>query len=367
MTNPEIIITVDSRETVHAATNDGARVDDALRLDTLDQGLIDIFRAWLRADKISDARELRVFGTLLYRVLFGERVAATFDRLRASLGPKERLRVQLSFQRSATDLAELPWELLYAPDLPGRRGFFLATDRALVLARYIPLETGLRTMHLDESPLRILVVISGQQDLDPIITEPTITAIEAAAEAITIKLDILEAPRVDRLLDTLERVNPHVLHFIGHGQVNESTGRAEIALLDDDEPQARWIPDQDFAEYFVNLRVTPRLVFLQQCESGANRLGANFAGLAPQLIRAGMQAVVGMQYPVTNRAASVFSQHFYGALARGEPVDNAVQIARWRITTSIPGANNSRVLGTPVLYMHSRSGIIRPPVATSGR
>src|SRR5205823_2530038 len=97
------------------------------------------------------------------------------------------------------------------------------------------------------------------------------------------------------------------------------------------------------------------------CEGGAVDFDANYAGLAPQLVRAGIQAVVAMQYPISNNAAIIFSRAFYRAMAKGEPVDIAVQTGRYRITTSISKAYDSRVFGIPVLYMRSRDGVIQPP------
>jgi hypothetical protein len=67
-----------------------------------------------------------------------------------------------------------------------------------------------------------------------------------------------------------------------------------------------------------------------------------------------------MQYPISNLAAIAFSKAFYESLGKGEAIDDAVQKGRFRITTRVAGAMNSRVFGTPVLYMRSRDGILLP-------
>jgi len=90
-------------------------------------------------------------------------------------------------------------------------------------------------------------------------------------------------------------------------------------------------------------------------------LQANFAGLAPQLIRANVQAVVAMQYPITQLAAMMFSTRFYRQLLRGDPVDHAVQISRWRMSLAVDDKTILlRDFGTPVLYMRSHDGVIQP-------
>jgi CHAT domain-containing protein len=121
--------------------------------------------------------------------------------------------------------------------------------------------------------------------------------------------------------------------------------------------------DSVFAQMLIRSRAIPRLVFLHLCESATVDSTANFAGLAPQLIQAGVQAVVAMQYPITNRAAISFSRGFYRELAKGRAVDEAVQEGRWRITMD-ENAQASPSFGAPVLYMRSRDGIILPAGAS---
>ena len=87
---------------------------------------------------------------------------------------------------------------------------------------------------------------------------------------------------------------------------------------------------------------------------------ARFAGLAPQLVRADVQAVVAMQYPITNKAAIQFSQAFYAELSRGAPVDNAVQSGRLALVANPENAYANRVFGTPMLWMRSRTGMVMP-------
>src|SRR6266571_5940644 len=118
--------------------------------------------------------------------------------------------------------------------------------------------------------------------------------------------------------------------------VAHRVGKGEIALLDIDETSVRWVRDREFTEFFIQMHSVPHLAFLHLCEGGVIDFNANFAGLAPQLVRAGIQAVVAMQHPISNNAAIIFSRVFYRELSKGAPIDTAVQDGRWRITTSIP-------------------------------
>ncbi len=356
MYNIELTLIVQDDSNIRARKDDGAEASDKVVLDPLHRSLIGIFEDWVRQGKVSKRRELEAFGALLYRTLFNGEVGAFFEQTLKNIPEGERLRVQLSFQEEASDLARLPWEYLYCPDTETRPGFFLSTRVELVLSRYMPLSTGRQALAPEEGPLRILIVVSQPQDLQPVISEPVIEAIRQMAN---ITINILDKPTVDNFLEKLEKTRPHVLHFIGHGRFNKEDKKGEIALLGPDEQNVAWIRDRKFIEFFGQMRSKPRLVFLHLCEGATIDFSANFAGLTPQLIRGGIQAVVAMQYPITNRAAIAFSRAFYRELAKGEPIDHAVQRARWMITIDDPKAYDSRVFGTPVLYMHSRDGIIQ--------
>lgn len=300
---------------------------------------------------------------LLYRALFDGDIERFFEQnLAASKNAGQRLRIQLSFTGKSADLANLPWEYLYLPDTETREGLFLATNVDVVLSHYMSLELARQDLAPVKSPLRILVVVARPLDLGPVISDPVVESIQELGKQFPIQFNVLSMPTVDKLLDTLERVKPHVVHFIGHGQFKKEEGRGQIALLDFDESGAVWIGDREFADFFVQVAAVPRLVFLHLCEGGAIDFTDNFAGLTPQLIRAGVQAVVAMRYPITNRDAIIFSRAFYSALAKGEPVDRGVQDGRWRITITSPQAYDNPAFGIPVLYMRSRGGIIQPPI-----
>jgi hypothetical protein len=352
----EITLIVQDDEHVRIYSNDGAEKVGRLEINTIHRNLIRIFVDWLKRDKITNRQECEAFGSLLYQTLFSDDIEGFFEKKLYNIQKNDHLRIQLCFQKEAADLAKLPWEFLYFPDKETRKGFFISTNSHLVLSRYIPLEHDRKSLDPGESPLRILIVVSQPEDLGKVIAEPVIKSINELPEVV---IDILNKPTVDNFLDKIERIKPHVLHFIGHGRFNNTDSKGEIGLLGPDKKTVQWINDRDFAEYFVNLQSIPHLIFLHLCEGAAVDFNANFAGMAPQLMRADIQALVAMQFPITNQKAISFSKAFYGKIAKGEPIDHAVQYGRWRLTTEYPESYGSRNFGSPVLYMHSRDGIIQ--------
>jgi CHAT domain-containing protein len=368
MKSPELTLAVQNDYTVWARREDGAEARGKFVLDNLHRSLINIFMDWLNCgNKISRRQELEAFGALLYRTLFDSNVDAFFKHHQKSVQKDgQRLRIQLSFEEHVDDLASIPWEYLYSPDTQTERGFFLATTTDLVLSRYMPLNIARKTLAPTKEPLRVLIVVSKPQKLNPIISEPIIETIEKLAGP-SIVVDKLKKPTIDKFLNKIAEFKPHVLHLIGHGRFIKLEKRGEIALLSADEATETWVRDRDFTDFFDQKHAIPHLVFLHLCEGGVIDFDANYAGLAPQLVRMGIQAVVAMQYPVSNKHADVFSQAFYSELAKGEPVDNAVQVGRWSITLNDPAAYDNGAFGVPVLYMRSRDGIIRSPARSVSR
>ena len=102
----------------------------------------------------------------------------------------------------------------------------------------------------------------------------------------------------------------------------------------------------------------PKLVFLHSCSGAQTDYRANFAGIAPRLIRRGTQCVVAMQYAVTNRMALSFSEGFYRGVA-GAAADEAVQAGRRSL--AVHYESDPRLLGIPVVYLNSRDARLLPP------
>jgi hypothetical protein len=148
---------------------------------------------------------------------------------------------------------------------------------------------------------------------------------------------------------------------MGHGRFDVAESIGYVALLDDERAEARWIPDRLLVEMFQQVRALPRLVVLHLCEGAAVDFTADFSGVAPRLIRAEIQGVVGMQYPISNGAAGTFSRSFYRRLAEQSDVDDAVQQARSDLTFHGTDGHDKRDFGIPVLYMRSRDAVLHGP------
>jgi CHAT domain-containing protein len=189
--------------------------------------------------------------------------------------------------------------------------------------------------------------------------EPIVDAVNDLADRLDVRVRVLDEPLVPALLAELRRQRPHILHVAGHGEFDDATGLARLALLEVDGT-ARWVTEGGLADLLVQADAVPRLVVLHACEGATVSDRASFAGMAPRLVAAGVAGVVAMQYAVTNNAAIAFTSAFYEELAAGCPADVAVQRGRWAISGALSADENARLLGIPVLYLHSRDRLLPP-------
>jgi hypothetical protein len=363
----ELTLTVDTYGGVSAVNENDKKREGVLCLDGLPRATIRLFEDWLREKKITRRRELEVLGAFLYAALFNGDIPNFFaTELREAEQARQRLRLRLNFEGNNAHLISLPWEFLYYPPIDD----FMATCANLVLSRYLRSDRGKVKLTPDQSTLRILVAVSRPTDEDDVTAKEVVRAIEGLAQndLATVEVETEQEPTVPRLKQQLHDFKPHVLHFIGHGRyiTVDDEGKGQIALLGEDG-KALWCEDFELLRYMREAQALPRLIFLDMCDGGQAGVDRTvirtFSGFAPKLLNANIPAVVAMQYPISNRDARTFSRAFYEELAQGHDIDAAVQVGRMRITDYNKDAYNSRVIGTPVIYMHSIDGSLIQPKA----
>jgi len=366
---PEFKIVVHDRKKIELNKPNRNKLPGDVQLGRLEESNINIFCRLLAEDKIKTREEFAVFGSHLFNILFDERIKEEFKREYDSLRnqPSNCLRVVLEFTQNARDLAVLPWEYLYYPDSDEEgRGFFIATDSQLVLARHVPIKFESRKT---PKPLRILIVVSKPirdsdgKGLGIIDAVPVINSINGLKELLGTSVQIEELPQPTKTSLSKFMKNQktpfHVVHIIAHGKYEE--GREDAGLLalvdDEDKKKAAWIKDDTIADCFWNRE--PRLIFLHACNGAQTTSYAAFRGLALKLVYSRIPAVVAMQYKIDNTVANKFTQRFYQSLGEGKDIDLAVQDGREELGLFLDKEENycNKAFGTPVVYLQSADGM----------
>ncbi|MFT4295460.1 MAG: CHAT domain-containing protein [Micropruina sp.] len=291
------------------------------------------------------------FGGTLYDALFAGEVGICFRRsldAAASAGKGLRVRLRLG---DVPQLADVPWEYLYPTGLKQ----FLVLSTKTPVVRYLELPRPVPPITVTP-PLQVLVVVASPTNLATLDVNAEVQRIRAALAGLEqsgqLSITVVPNGTLAELRRVLRRGGFHVLHFIGHGGFNDSTGEGMLAF-EDDNRLAHLVSGSDLAT-MIHDHDTLRLVLLNACEGARQSPADPLGGVAQSLVVQGVPAVVAMQFEITDAAATVFSAEFYAAIADGYPIDAALAEARVAVFSD----DNDVEWGTPVLYLRASDGRI---------
>jgi hypothetical protein len=265
----------------------------------------------------------------------------------------ERMLVRMSFADDARDLQLLSWEFLRYPETSADRGFFLGAEGNLVLARFVdgPSDSAIRTA---DDALRMLFITALPATEEFAGESQELETLKEALRTIP-ALEIKDEPTwnatsiIDRLAEFKRSGHEvDVVHLVG--VCKDRNGQPMLYLPDGQGGDRLINPEPVVRTLTRDPRNRPALVVLHLSES-EKESSEHFEQLGPSFIRAGIPAVLAMQYPMPPEKGRDFVKNFYEMLALGERVGAAVQTAR--ATLSLTGGDLNRQFGTPVLYMQN--------------
>lgn len=309
--------------------------------------------------------DLRVIGKRLFESLLSGNLTRSYDRFwgnlagfendRGPLGMRLRLVFDVVEHRDALNLAMAqPWELLYDPFI---ETFLCQRDRTPITRFLTTPEPRIPRRLGAKENIRVLVLDCTPQDCNYFDPEKEKQEIQKNLRRTDrFEVNFLSNPALDDLRDRLIQRDFHIVHFIGHGCFDESTGEGLLAFTDD---QRNTLPVSG-ERLAAELDVCPslRLVVLNSC-FGATvpRKGGwdPYSGVATALVRAGLPAVVAMQFTVSYDATRSFSRAFYRSLGQMRSVEMAVSEGRYAIYV---GESGSPEWATPVLFLNSKHGYL---------
>jgi hypothetical protein len=293
---------------------------------------------------IASFDDVREIGTYLFSGLLQGDVEKLFDKARAEIeqanttGGEEQCVIRLVVP---PELQQLPWESFYDES---HRGFLL-NHRQYTLIREAERVEATPRVGQGKLPLSMLVVVPDGSRLK---VESELHQLAVVVDKLGANIEYVElAERVtsSKLGEKLRQRHWDIVHFIGHGDLIK--GKAHIRLNTDGD-EDNWMYGEQFAMLFDEK--APRLVVLNCCYGGREAATPTLSGVGPFLLRAGIPAVVAMQYAIRDVVASHFSETFYTELLTGERpgrIDLALARARKRLCIDHAGL----AFATPVLYL----------------
>ncbi len=253
------------------------------------------------------------FGRALFNALFTGEVRSRYEVSQlAAYHQGKGLRLKLRI--NSPEMAALPWEFLY----DANEAEFVCLSSNTPIVRYIELPRPPQPLVVT-LPLRILGMTASPQDLAELDVEREKQRIEIALKDLrttgAIEFTWLEGQTAYDLQRAMRGGPWHIFHFIGHGGFNSSTDEGLIALVDEDG-RADYLSATHLGRLLADHR-SLGLVVLNSCEGAKGSKYDIFSSTAAILVRRGIQAVLAMQYEITDRAAIALSKVFYEALADG--------------------------------------------------
>jgi AAA-like domain/CHAT domain len=298
-------------------------------------------------------------GGQLYKAVFSSGIGSALDRsIEAANRESERLRIRLRLT-NVPELANLPWEYLY--DEPNDR--FLALSYKTSIVRYLGVPQPVNPLAV-KPPLRVLVMASSPIGYDALGVDKEWSNLQTALGKMPrglVEVDRTEKAALEALQERLSGGDQyHIFHYIGHGGFDPRTGKS-VLVMEDDHRQARFVDGPQLGVLLHN-HPSLRLAILNACEGAVANQNDVFTGVAQNLIRQEMPAVIAMQFEITDSVAIILAKAFYESLARNAPVDMALAEAR----LAVFAADNGIEWGTPVLYLRAHDGrlfdVEQPPL-----
>lgn len=297
------------------------------------------------SDKERVKQHLKNFGIDLKKAIFNGEIGKQFSAAEKLVKENAEIGVRFLFDIHPK-FAHYPWELLCSDD-----GSFLCTDIRTPVIRIA--QGVIRQVNIEEQKTpKVFFIISQPSNLHHIKANTEMDGIgsalgqpieefssQAAPSAPHIKTVKATRPIITKVLQTDERIN--IIHFIGHGAFNETSG-GRIYLTKDNE-ESDEMSEDEVVSLFKNTEKLG-LIILNACSTAEI---SDFSGLVPKLLRIA-PAVVAMRQPISNSAAISFATHLYESLLTSN-IARSIQTARNSMTL-VPGCN-AIDFSIPTLYL----------------
>ncbi len=294
------------------------------------------------------------FGSLLYEYVFAAengRIGLHFGRCSELARVTSAEGVRLRLRIEDPDVATVPWEYLYSPIQED----FLSVSIATPVVRYLELPEPPRPLTAG-LPLHMLVVIPERSGLDTGTERAYLMeALDDLRSQGLICLHVLDGSVTRaRLTDVMLEQRYDIFHFIGHGDFHDDEA---FLVLNGDGDADDFVDHEWMARLFAN-HPSMKLVVLNSCKGAQVSATKPLVGIAPQLVRKDIPAVVAMQYEIADEEALCFARAFYRSLFLGFDrgrVEVAVSHARNELLKKFPDMG---ALGAPVLFMRGSEGVV---------
>jgi hypothetical protein len=329
------------------------RVSGIVALSAVSRGVLDIdMDAYARQGNNVPLLDWRFnskqWGKQLYQQIFVSHpeVLSNYNQALGEVGEEEKL--HLCFE-SSRDFLRVPLEFLF--DEVSEQGDYLVLRHPLVRST-----TGVRMKRMPLSPaffndlwakgdkLRILLIASNTIPAIPSV-DAEIRALDTSLKAMFedkgISAHVKAIPTAQATYKTvrkeLQECKYHIFHYAGHGTYDRQSPEKSCLSFWEKPHHQGVVKEMPISELRILLRGSDlHFVYLSCClgtKTGepAKLLDDDFLGIADGIVHAGVPAVLGFRWPVSDRGGKKLALAFYKSLARQGQIDTALLAARCEV------------------------------------
>ncbi len=303
-----------------------------------------IRKALESADARPTAQELAGFGKDLFNFIFGQ------PELRDLYPRNPNVDVRIQLISDLPEIRSIPWEFMQ----DSRESAGPKRQRSIV--RIVPSVGHGWKKRKPGSKLKILFAASYPLDQDRVpwhdVQDEIMTSLLPYQGAVDLKP--LAPADWNDIGKELERFEPDVVHFVGHGSI--ATGETSLFFMDKKTNESQKVDTDALGVQLQGRDI--RLVVLTACDTSS--LPLNFQGktsvpvAAEALVSRGLRAVIASQLPMPTSTAASFVGPLYRNLLDSEDIDVAVAEGRVALFTNLNSRPDSAKLewGIPTLHRH---------------
>ncbi|HEU4325050.1 MAG TPA: CHAT domain-containing protein [Roseiflexaceae bacterium] len=258
------------------------------------------------------------------------------------------LRLRLAISAEAEVLHALRWEVIGDPLVPDRP---LTASTQVLFSRVLPCADWQPLRERLPGTLRAVALVAAPADLPdygfaPISAAEEMALLRAYFDGCDLTLLGERQASLPALLSQLH-AGTDLLFVMAHGRVDE-TGET-LLFLDNGAGVVEPVRGQELVARIAEQIEKPRLVILGCCDSSGSGDAEVLAALGPQLVQAGVPAVLAMQGRISRETLRRFLPACLRSLQRDGRIDLAVTVARDQV-------RDRPDWWVPVLWMRSTDG-----------